>query len=57
MTYVVVEDGQDPGAWRVEAINYEGDGEAYVTLFYGPRAQARAQEYARFKNRQQENSA
>lgn len=39
--------------WRVEAINYEGDGEVYVAVFSGPGAEERAHEYADWKNRTQ----
>ena len=38
--------------WRVEAINYAGDGEVYVTIFSGPDAKERAEEYAEWKSRQ-----
>lgn len=38
--------------WIVEAINSEGDGEIYVTAFSGPEAEARALEYASWKNNQ-----
>jgi hypothetical protein len=34
-----------PGEWQAEAVNYEGDGEVYVTIFAGPDAEARAKEY------------
>lgn len=37
--------------WRVDAIDYEGDGRCYLTIFYGPDAEERAREYAAFKNR------
>jgi hypothetical protein len=37
--------------WRVEAIDYDKDGQIYVAIFCGPQAQARAEEYARWKNR------
>jgi hypothetical protein len=49
MTYEVAESKGYPGEWRVEAINMEGDGECYVTLFCGPLAQERAREYAALK--------
>ena len=45
----VVERRDTPGAWAVEAINYSGDGEVYLTVFTGPDARARAKEYAQFK--------
>jgi hypothetical protein len=49
MDWEVVEDRQHPGQWRVEATNHEGDGEVYVTIFSGPAAQKRAQEYAEWQ--------
>ncbi|WP_316219373.1 hypothetical protein [Bradyrhizobium sp. SZCCHNR2026] len=39
----------EPGAWTVEAIDISGDGDIYQALFYGPDAEKRAHEYARFK--------
>jgi hypothetical protein len=44
LEYEVVED-RHPGAWRVEAIGT--DGEVYQTVFYGPLAEQRAQQYQR----------
>ena len=38
--------------WRVEAINHDGDGEIYVTIFSGPNAKERAEEYAEWKTNQ-----
>jgi len=38
-----------PREWRVEAISDDGD--CYVTIFTGPDAQQRAEEYAEWKNR------
>jgi hypothetical protein len=37
--------------WRVEAINFDGDGEVYVTIFSGPNAKERAEEYADWASR------
>jgi hypothetical protein len=48
--YDVVEAENYPGEWRVEAVNYDGDGEVYVTIFSGPLAEARAREYADWRN-------
>ncbi len=42
---------RDPHEWRVEAIDYESEGEVYVAIFTGPKARERADEYARFKNK------
>lgn len=47
MIYEVVEPTEANGAWRVEAINYDGDGEKYVTTFSGPNAEEDARRYAR----------
>ena len=38
-----------PGAWAVEAINIDGDGEVYMAVFSGPDARGRAEEYASMK--------
>jgi hypothetical protein len=50
MYYEVLEDREEPGLWRVEAINEAGEGEVYVTLFSGPDARARAEAYAAWKS-------
>lgn len=50
MNYEVFEDKLNPGDWRAEAVNPEGDGECYVVIFSGPDAPERAQEYAAWKN-------
>jgi len=52
MEYEVAEDKLFPGDWRVEATDYESDGECYVVIFSGPHAKERAEEYADFKNSQ-----
>lgn len=39
-----------PYDWRVEAINFAGEGECYVAIFSGPLAEERAREYAAWKN-------
>ena len=51
MEYEVIKDQMMYG-WRVEAINHEGDGEAYVAIFFGPVAESRARAYAAWKNTQ-----
>ena len=48
--YEAVESAGHPGEWRVEAIDQESDGEVYVTIFSGPKARERAQEYAEWKS-------
>lgn len=50
MQYEVVQSKNSPGEWRVEAINYDGDGEIYGAIFYGPHAEDRAREYANAEN-------
>ncbi len=49
MDWELIEDRHHPGDWRVEATNHEGDGEVYVTIFSGPSARERAEEYAAWK--------
>jgi hypothetical protein len=48
--YEMTKDSLNAGDYRVEAIDHERDGEVYVTIFSGPDAEARAEEYARWKN-------
>lgn len=45
----VVQDRDDPHAWRVEKINSDGDGGVDVAIFAGPDARERATEYAAWK--------
>lgn len=52
LKYEVAEDKLFPSDWRVEASDYESDGECYVVIFAGPSAEERAREYADFKNNQ-----
>jgi hypothetical protein len=49
MIYEIVESKEAKGEWLVEAINYDGDGETYVTTFSGPNAEGDAKQYARSK--------
>ena len=49
VTYEIARSRGVQDEWRVEAINHEGEGEIYVTLFSGPNAQQRAEEYAAWK--------
>ena len=44
-----IQDRLSPFNWRVEALNSKGS-DVFVAIFYGPYAQQRAEEYARFKN-------
>jgi hypothetical protein len=45
------------GVWRVEAVDHPSEGEIYLTKFYGPGDEARAREYAEWKNRHAATSA
>ena len=40
-----------PDEFRVEAIDYENEGQVYVAIFSGPKAEERAIEYAALMNR------
>jgi hypothetical protein len=53
MEWMEFEDKNNPGDWRVEAIDYENEGVVYVTIFSGPEARERAREYAAIKNAQE----
>jgi len=53
MTYEVAQDNTGNGTWRVEAINFEGDGEVYVTIFAGTESESRARQYADWMNSRQ----
>ena len=37
------------GDWRVEAIDYDSEGECYVSVFYGSDGEKRAREYSTWK--------
>ena len=54
MEYEIVPDRADPteSTWRVEAIDFQSEGECYVAVFSGPNAHERAAEYAEWKSRQ-----
>ncbi len=49
MEWECFEDRKNRGDWRVEAIDFDNEGEVYVTIFSGPHARERAQEYAAMK--------
>ena len=53
MQWECIEDKHNPGDWRVEAIDHDNGGQVYVTIFSGPEAQERAEEYAALKNGQE----
>ena len=48
--HAVVADKHTLGAWRVEAIDFEGEGACYIAVFTGPFSRERAEEYAEWKN-------
>jgi hypothetical protein len=50
MEYELIQDQTVTGAWRVEAINFDGDGEVYVTIFAGPEARQRAEQFMEWKS-------
>ena len=49
--YETIQDSKSPSDWRVEHIDIKS-GDVLITIFSGPSAEERAQEYADFKNRQ-----
>lgn len=50
LTYEVVPCNEHPDEWRAEAIDYDSEGECYVTIFSGPSSEDRAREYADWMN-------
>jgi hypothetical protein len=50
MQFEVVRDPANPACWRVEAIDRNGTEQFYLAIFRGPGAEARAREYADWKN-------
>ena len=48
LEYEVVPGRDAPGEWRVEAIDYDNEGQVYVAIFSGPGAQERAEEVLPF---------
>src|SRR6266404_3023251 len=53
MEWISVQDRRNQGDWRVEGIDFDNEGQVYVTIFSGPDAQERADEYAEWKNAEQ----
>lgn len=45
-----------PDEWFVEAVDVDSVGEIYVTLFSGPSARERAEQYAAWKNKELDNA-
>ena len=56
MLYEVVRSHGMADEWRVEAIDDGNEGVVYVSIFSGPEAEARAQEYAGWKNGQAQHA-
>ncbi len=50
MTFEAMADQKNSGEWRVEAIDFNNEGQVYVAIFSGPNAEKRAEEYAIWKN-------
>lgn len=46
MEYEIGESVTHLGYYSAEAVNYDGDGEIYTTVFLGPRSKERAEEFA-----------
>jgi len=57
MKFEVTQSAEAIDEWRVEAIDEASEGEVYVTIFSGPEAQVRAEEYAAWKADQVEQVA
>jgi hypothetical protein len=56
MEWECFEDRSNKGDWRVEAIDFDHEGDIYITIFSGPDSQQRAQEYAAMKSAQEDRS-
>jgi hypothetical protein len=50
MLYEAIKDQKTADAWRVEAIDYDNEGQVYITVFFEPLAEQRALEYAAVMN-------
>lgn len=50
MKFEAFEDREEPGQWRAEAIDYDSEGECYVTIFAGLNCEQRARDYAQWMN-------
>lgn len=56
LEYETFEDQVTRDSWRVEAIDFDSEGECYVAIFSGPGAEGRAREHASWKNAHVEGS-
>jgi len=52
MEWTVFKDSRKRGVWRVEAPDFDEEDQLYITIFSGPEARERAEEYAEWKNSQ-----
>jgi len=50
LEYEIGESVDHPGHYSAEAVNYDGDGEIFTTVFLGPLSRERAEEFARWQN-------
>jgi hypothetical protein len=50
MQHEFIKDRDFTSDWRVEAFNDAAEGQCYVAIFTGPESEARAREYADWKN-------
>ena len=50
LNYEVLPSFGVPDEWRVEAIDFEGGGDCYITIFSGPLAEQRATAYQGWMN-------
>lgn len=50
MHYECVKSDTAKDEWIVEAIDYQSEGEIYMTLFVGLKAEERAKEYTAWQN-------
>ena len=50
MEWKAAKDQNNSQDWRVEAIDFENEGEVNVAIFCGPNAKSLASEYAAWKN-------
>ena len=54
MTYEIEKSTENAGGYTVVAVNDASHGEKLITQFSGPDAKRRAEEYAKWKNQEQE---
>lgn len=47
LEYEIGESVDHPGYYSAEAVNYDGDGEIFTTVFLGPLSRERAEEFSK----------